>query len=49
MEEIKTLSFFGENGITAYSANHVANLAKEYVRSCQEKCFGFCAYPLLAR
>jgi len=37
MEEIKTLSFFGENGITSTSANHVANLAKEYVRSCQEK------------
>ena len=37
MEEIKTLSFFGENGITSTSANHVANLAKEYVRSFQEK------------
>ena len=37
MEEIKTLSFFGENGITSTSANHVANLAKEYVRVCQEK------------
>lgn len=37
MEEIKTLNFFGENGITSTSANHVANLAKEYVRSLQEK------------
>lgn len=37
MEEIKTLSFFGESGLTSTSANHIANLAKEYVRSCQEK------------
>lgn len=37
MNEIKTLNFFGENGITSTSANHVANLAKEYVRACQEK------------
>lgn len=32
MEEIKTLSFFGENGLSSTSANHVANLAKEAVR-----------------
>ena len=37
MSEIKTLNFFGENGITSTSANHVANLAKEMVRSYQEK------------
>lgn len=32
MEEIKTLSFFGDNGLSSTSANHVANLAKEAVR-----------------
>lgn len=37
MSEIKTLNFFGENGITSTSANHVANLAKEAVRQYQEK------------
>ena len=36
MEEIKTLSFFGEDGITSTSANHVANLAKEGVRKSYE-------------
>lgn len=36
MEEIKTLSFFGESGLTSTSANHVANLAKEGVRKCHE-------------
>jgi hypothetical protein len=35
--EIKTLNFFGENGITSTSANHVANLAKEAVRNVHEK------------
>ena len=35
--EIKTLNFFGENGITSTSANHVANLAKEAVRNIHEK------------
>lgn len=35
--EIKTLNFFGENGITSTSANHVANLAKEAVRDVHEK------------
>lgn len=37
MSEIKTLSFFGEDGITSTSANHVANLAKEAVRNAQER------------
>ena len=37
MSEIKTLNFFGEDGITSTSANHIANLAKEAVRNCQEK------------
>ena len=37
MSEIKTLNFFGENGITSTSANHVANLAKEAVRNVHEK------------
>lgn len=37
MEEIKTLSFFGENGLTSTSANHIANLAKEAVRNYHEK------------
>ena len=37
MEEIKTLNFFGENGLTSTSANHVANLAKESVRNVHEK------------
>ena len=37
MNEIKTLNFFGENGITSTSANHVANLAKEAVRNVHEK------------
>lgn len=30
-------SFFGDNGLTSTSANHIANLAKEYVRNAQEK------------
>lgn len=37
MNEIKTLNFFGENGITSTSANHIANLAKEQVRAVHEK------------
>lgn len=37
MSEIKTLSFFGENGITSTSANHIANLAKEAVRKVHER------------
>lgn len=40
MEEIKTLSFFaqeGEQGITSTSANHIANLAKEQVRDVHER------------
>ena len=37
MTEIKTLNFFGENGITSTSANHIANLAKEQVRAVHEK------------
>lgn len=37
MSEIKTLNFFGENGITSTSANHIANLAKESVRNVHEK------------
>ena len=35
--EIKTLNFFGENGVTSTSANHVANLAKEAVRNVHEQ------------
>lgn len=26
------LTFFAENGLTSTSANHIANLAKEYVK-----------------
>lgn len=37
MSEIKTLNFFGENGITSTSANHIANLAKEAVRNVHER------------
>lgn len=37
MEEIKTLSFFGEQGISSASANHVANLAKEAIRDSMER------------
>lgn len=36
MKEIKTLSFFGDNGISSTSANHIANLAKEYTRKACE-------------
>ena len=28
--------FFGENGLTSTSANHVANLAKEFITSSEE-------------
>lgn len=34
---METLSFFGENGLTSTSANHIANLAKEYLRNLREK------------
>lgn len=30
-------SFFGEQGLTSTSANHIANMAKEMVRECHEK------------
>ena len=28
--------FFGENGLTSTSANHVANLAKEFISSSEK-------------
>ena len=37
MSEIKTLSFFGDTGISSTSANHIANLAKEHVRKLHQK------------
>lgn len=37
MSEIKTLPFFGKDGLTSTSANHIANLAKEAVRDCHER------------
>ena len=32
----KDLIFFAESGLTSTSANHIANLAKEYTRSISE-------------
>lgn len=37
MEEIKTKSFFYEEGLTSTSANHYANLAKEMTRKIRER------------
>lgn len=31
------LTFFAENGLTSTSANHIANLAKEYVKAQEQK------------
>jgi len=33
----KNKAFFGENGITSTSANHIANIAKEYVQHLQNE------------
>ena len=33
----KNKVFFGENGITSTSANHIANIAKEYVQNIQKE------------
>lgn len=33
---MKNLNFFGENGITATSANHIANMGKELTRKMQD-------------
>ena len=33
----KNKVFFGDNGITSTSANHIANIAKEYVQQLQEE------------
>ena len=31
------LTFFAENGLTSTSANHIANLAKEYVKAQEQE------------
>ena len=36
----KDLVFFGEQGLTSTSANHIANLAKEYVAGLEESIDG---------
>lgn len=41
---MKTLSFFGEGGLTSTSANHIANLCKEYIRAIKEKLSGIRLY-----
>ena len=33
----KNIVFFGESGLTSTSANHVANLAKEYAQKQESK------------
>lgn len=40
----KDLIFFGENGLTSTSANHVANLAKEFIQSKQTALDNVCFY-----
>ena len=38
----KNKVFFGENGITSTSANHIANIAKEYVQHLQKEDAAIC-------
>lgn len=33
----KNMVFFGENGLTSTSANHIANMAKEYITNIEEQ------------
>ena len=40
----KDLVFFGEQGLTSTSANHIANLAKEYVAGLEESIDGVTLY-----
>ena len=37
-------NFFGTNGITATSANHIANMAKEYYENLETKLQSLCFY-----
>lgn len=42
--ENPNLIFFGDAGLTAASANHIANLAKEYVQDIESKLNNFQLY-----
>ena len=40
----KNIVFFGESGLTSTSANHVANLAKEYAKKQESELNAVCFY-----